>query len=213
MVAVGVSACRNGILVMTTAAFLLLSHSTLPAQQPNPASDPQQRYYAALAEGVKGPNLRRTETVGLPTGKEFTDLRPEGGFLVGFDLWKANYKKALVVNGIRPIYLTQLGKFRGNAYGHSDGEPITVEAKEGFAVAGMEVHSADRMDQVRVIFMRYKVGLDGFNSDGAYKSEWIGGPSQPKEHRLIPDQKMIVGIFGGSGLGLDHFGLLYLDHR
>jgi len=192
--------------------FVGLSHS--PAQQPNPTTTAaQQRYYAALAADVKGPNLRKTETVGLPTGKEFSDFRPEGGFVIGFDFWKSNYKKTVVVNGVTPIYRTETGKVRGNHYGRSEGDPITLEAKEGFAVAGLEVKAGERMDQLRVIFMRYNVALDGFNSADAYKSDWIGGPSQPAERRLIPNQKMIVGIFGGSGLGLDHFGLLYVDHR
>lgn len=197
-------------LVVLTSLGLSLSF----AQQPNPAAIAAQgRYYAALADGIKGSNLRKTESVGTPTGHDFTDTRPEGGFIIGFDFWKANYKKTTVVNGVRPIYLTQTGKVRGNAYGHSEGDPITIEARDGFAVAGLETKAAERMDQVRVIFMRYNVALDGFNSADSYKSDWIGGPSQPKEHRLIPDQKMIVGIYGSSGLGLDHFGLLYLDHR
>jgi hypothetical protein len=201
------------VLPIALLTLLLLAVIHAPAQQPSAILEAQQRYYAALAEGVKGPNLHKTEQVGTVTGHDFTEVNPEGGFVVGFDFWKANHKKTTVVNGVRPIFQTALGRVRGNSYGHSEGDPITLEAKEGFAVAGLETRAGERMDQVRVIFMRYNVTLNGFNNADSYTSQWIGGPGHPKEHRLIPDQKMIVGIYGGSGLGLDHFGLLYLDHR
>src|SRR5258708_25264286 len=108
---------QNSALPFALVTLTFLGLYTSSAQQPNTAvSATQQRYYAALAEGVKGASLRKTETVGLPTGTDFSDFRPEGGFLTGFDLWKSNYKKTVVINGIRPIYQTPAGKIRGNSY-------------------------------------------------------------------------------------------------
>jgi len=194
--------------VLTAWTFVL---PLAQAQQPT-----LQRFFAKLATDPKGSGLGKTATVGSPTGYEYRDWRKEGGLLVGFDLWKGNFQDhMLVVCGVRPIYMTAKGKVRGKLYGSGSGTstPITIEGRDGFAVAGIEVKGGDRMDQLRVVFMKYSYTEFNLLADGMYKSEWFGGKGGRKERRFIPGQKPVVGIFGGSGSELDRLGLLYMESK
>lgn len=198
------------ITLVLTLLLTLFAHAQQTGTAASPAT-PAARFYAKMAEATQGPDVRRTATVGAPTGVEYAELPPAGGVLVGFDLWKGNFRRFLVVSGIRPIFQTATGRVRGKTYGSEGGNLTTVEAKDGFAVAGIEVKGGERVDQLRVAFM--KINYTGFNLDsvGAYKTEWIGGSGGGREQRLIPNQKPVVGIFGGSGRDLDRLGLIYLD--
>lgn len=181
------------------------------AQQP--AATPEQRFYATLAAAGTGTNLGKTDTVGAPTGTDYGDTQPEGAVLVGLDLWKGNFENNLVIRGVCPIFQTATGRVRGPKRGNCDGSPTTTEAKPGFAVAGIEAKGGLRVDGLEIVFMRIHVSGIALDSSGSYKSEWVGGKGGGKPRRLVPNQKPIIGIFGGAGSELDRIGLLYYDRK
>jgi hypothetical protein len=189
---------------------------TAPAQQPAGTAQPasaQERFFSDAKIDALDPSVGRTRTIGAPTGIEYADVKPEGGIIIGFDIWKGNYQKLLVVFGIQPIYLTPHGKVRGKRRGGQAGQATTVEAHEGFAVGGIEAKGGDRVDQLRVIFMRINPVSFNLDPGTSYKSDWIGGKGGGRDHQLLPGGKPVIGIYGGSGSELDRFGLLYLDRK
>ena len=64
-----------------------------------------------------------------------------------------------VVTGIRGIYLGPKGRAVGPLHGTVQGQPITVEAKAGFAVSGLGVKAyGDAVQRFQVFFMRIAPG-------------------------------------------------------
>ena len=203
---------KTPVLPHTIAAFLLLQTS-VAISQPAPAVTPEQRFYSTLTAAAQGNGLSKTDTAGSPTGTDFSDTHASGGILVGFDLWKSNFQNNLIVGGICPIFQTASSRVRGPKRGRTNGTPVTIEAKPDFAVAGIVVKSGGRVDGLEVVFMRVNHAGVGLDSAGSYKSEWFGGRKGGRETRLVPNQQPIIGIFGGSGGGLDRLGLLYYDRK
>lgn len=155
-------------------------------------------------------NHTRTGTVGGQSGKDFAETQPEGGVLVGFDVWKGTYYRELVIGGIRAIYQTPKGQVHGRVFGRGEGEPdLTMLAKRGAS-------PITRVDSVGD--QRQVVGFRVAFANGE-QSDWIG-QEFPKNIPLnrVPknlEQKRLnishpaLGIFGGADGTLFRFGLIY----
>lgn len=197
-----------------TFAFTLGCASVAYPQQssiPPTQLKPEQRFHATLS-AAQGSSPGKTSTVGGPTGDEYLEMAPPGAVLVGFDVWTGNYRNSLVIRGICPIFQSGNERSRGSKYGTCSGAPTTIEPKPGFAVGGIDAKGGVRVDGFQAIFMRINYFGFALASAGSYKSEWVGGKGG-RESRLVPNEKPIIGIFGGKGAEIDRIGLLFYDRR
>lgn len=149
------------------------------------------------------PNVTRTEMAGGKGGGEFADTYT-GAFLVGMNLTTRHFAGHLVIASVQSIYLTRLGRATSRAHGKADQTIVSLQARPGYAVGGIVGRSGDRLDGVKLIFMR----IDGnrLNPDDSYESEWVGGEGG-HETRLVSDGKPVVGVFGKCGAEMDGIGL------
>jgi hypothetical protein len=153
--------------------------------------------------------MGKTAISGGQSGKDFAEAQPEGGVLVGLDLWKGEYYRQLVIGGVRAIYKTNKGLVKGKIYGRGEGNPdLSVESKPGVTIKAIEaIDDKQQMIALRAVF-----------SNGEM-SAWLGrelanGYSQsriPKnlEFKRLDPGKPVLGIFGGADGTLYRFGLLY----
>src|SRR5712671_4132171 len=84
-------------------APLALAQSGNPQDPGRPApamSDIDQRFYAALADAAAYAELESTRKTGGHGGGSFTEIRPEGGILVGFDVWPGNWAGHRIIRGL-----------------------------------------------------------------------------------------------------------------
>lgn len=192
-----------GVAALSGAAF---------AQQPPQGIPLGDRFYAALAAAAEKAD---TKKVGGQGGSDFLDVPKEGGILVGFDVWLSDpSEQHMIVRGIRAVFQTANGRVGGAMHGRENGNPIRVEAKDGYAVAAIEARGSNRLDGLQVLFWKihpFDVSLD---ADGAYKSEWIGGEAGKKAlHPLSSNGNPVIGISGASGNAVDRVGLVYYDRH
>lgn len=142
-------------------------------------------------------------------GRPFRDLGPENGILLGFEYTLGTSEQgATVVESFTPLYLRAAGKARGTLRGTpKPGNPATVlEARPGFAVAGMEVCGSVTLDAFRITFMRYENGT--LDLGERYTTKWIGNEKGAVTKSLRTDTRPIVGVYGKAGLQIHEFGLL-----
>jgi hypothetical protein len=89
------------------------------------------------------------------------------------------------------------------------GSETVIVARPGYAVAGLEVDSADLVNAVRIVFMRLANGrLDPLDPADHYQSPWIGTPTGRPTKTLSGSERIVVGIHGRRGLVLDAVGLV-----
>lgn len=191
-----------------SAVFLVLAGSFVWAQKPAAASSntPEARFFTALAAAAQD----AVSPVGGQGGTAFKEVFPEGGILVGFDVWQGPYGDAKsVIKAICPIYQTVNGRHRGQVQGEKEGSLTTVEAKPGDAVVALSVRTGVVVDGLRVQFQ--KIDYFGFKltASSSYKSEAIGGEGGSKQvFPITSNGKPIVGIQGGAGRCIDRIGLI-----
>jgi hypothetical protein len=192
--------------------FLFLSN--LASAEPASALPEEARaFYAALPASEGSTHIHRTKEVGGNGGIPFEEVCPDGGVLIGFEVWEGDYSTHLVLRGIRPIFRTAAGRVVGNLHGEkSDQEPIVIEANEGYAVANLDIRGGDRVDGFKASLWHYDSYDGRLHSGDAYKLEWVGGHGGVEFHRLIPAPgRIVVGITGASGNQVDRLGLLYAN--
>lgn len=192
--------------------WLLTAWIALSVQAQTPDTGPQQRFFTAMAESPQG----QTKTAGGSGGKDFKEVFPEGGILVGFDIWETSYGNAeKVISAICPIYQTMNGRQRGKMQGSTqNATKITLEANEGDAVSAVQIRTGAVVDGLQLMYR--KIDYFGFQltASNSYRSDQVGGEGGNK--RLSPlstSGKPIVGIFGGKALVLDRLGLIYADKK
>lgn len=150
----------------------------------------------------------RTKRAGGRGGVEFEDVSEAAGLLVGLRLAKTNYYNSVIVGGVQPVYQSGTTVKRGRSYGSSQRDLLEIVAKPGYAVGGMKYRAGDRIDSVKLIFM--KIISTGLDTNDTYESDWFGGSGPPEEYRIDGAGRPIVGIHGGAGNDLDGFGLVAL---
>ncbi|HEY3901468.1 MAG TPA: hypothetical protein VGM54_22855 [Chthoniobacter sp.] len=171
---------------------------TAPATAPAPAAP-------TVASGAH----MMTQAVGGQSGKSFSETQPEGGILIGLDVWKGTYYRSLIIGGIRGIYETNKGRVRGQIFGQGSGDPdLTMMARDGSGI--IRVEAMDDKQQV----VAFRVGF----ANGEF-SQWIGRDIDKNvplnrlprgiESKHLDTHKPAIGIFGGADGTLYHFGLIY----
>ncbi len=137
----------------------------------------------------------------------FTDEAPDGGILVGLDICLGTFATKEAITGIRPIYRTKNGDVPGKHHGAISQHPVTVKAKDGYAVSTVFVQASLPIFGMSVQFMRVKGGA--LDPDDSYLSKWVGGKTTAGQKTLGGDGVTVVGIVGKlnsrgdcSGIGL-----------
>ncbi|GAB6167454.1 hypothetical protein JCM19992_34540 [Thermostilla marina] len=116
--------------------------------------------------------------------------RPVVGFIFTEGSWAG--KAALAI--LEPIY------------DHVPANERTVVAREGYVVAGLEVHADDLVRGVRVTFA--KLTPEGkLDLADSYTSDWIGEPSESPE-TLGNTGLPVVGVIARRGAVMDALGLV-----
>ncbi len=195
------------------AALLAVFAARAPAQLP-PLSTLSKSFFTALGPDAGSPlPLGKTKSAGGNGGKDFSETR-SGGILVGLEIWKGDYAGDDTVKAIRPIYETEKGRVTGRIYGTKKGTSTKIEAKEGFAISGIEVRGTYVVNELRVLFWQIHETGPSLDAADAYKSDAVVESKSSKGFRqLSANGKIVVGIFGSSAFALDSLGLVYIDRN
>jgi serine/threonine protein kinase len=201
-VAAGLFGVAALVLGITGVVFLTEAWHSRPGQAPGrprpPAlveRRPSKAPFAAIQAAVKGRRYTATKVLGGAfTNKEYEEVPPEGGILVGFEVGTEPFFDTCVVSYLRPIYLTDAGEKLGIAYGRPTDRTRTVKGKPGFAVGALHVHAGGLLDGFSVTFM--EIGKTELRRSGAYRSEWIGGTGGGDQGEIGDDGSFVVGIRG-----------------
>ncbi len=111
-----------------------------------------------------------------------------------------------VIRRVDPVY-EKPGSGAGAGAGGDAGSRITVMAKTGYVVGGMNVVTEDNVEAFQVEFFRLRDGRP--DPSDAYSSDWQGAPGDRAQAReLAGHGEKVVGIFGRQGLNQDAMGLL-----
>jgi Leucine-rich repeat (LRR) protein len=133
--------------------------------------------------------------LGQPQGATAIDTIAADAPLVGMDVWvgiRLLAKPTPTITAIAPIYGGPNPR-RTGPYGLADALPIRVEAEEGYAVAGLVGRASDRIEGLRLVFMRLRDGK--LDPHDRYESRWIGGRGSGNlDVRMAGDGKPIVGM-------------------
>jgi hypothetical protein len=178
------------------------------------------KFFSALAAGAPAADEPvKVPTVGSPGGTPFSETAPKGGLLVGLDVWTGTWgmKHWFVIAGVRPIYLTAGGLVRGQGHGATNGDPATtLQARNGFAVAGLETRHGALMDGLRLIYWRIMPAQMQLDGNDAYQSEWVGVPAEnhPLEKLSPPNEgQMVIGLSGACQGQVSSLGFIYLQQQ
>lgn len=178
-----------------------------PAIQKRMESLPGQVPFLKFAAAVKDEAVDKTKAVGGRGSRGLGDVPDEGALLVGLTLTTAPEGKSTIVSSVQPIYLTAAGRKAGDTYGKPEGTPVTLEARDGYAIGTLVGKGFDRVDGLRVVYMRVKGPT--LDPADAYESDWVGGKNNSAETLVGGDGKPVVGVLCRvSGLQLDGLGLI-----
>ena len=206
---VALSAARNADddELVQTATMCVLEPGAKPVVT-DPAADPFPDGHAG--PGPLGPDAAgqqsRTATIGGGGGSPFEDVPEKRALLVGINLTTYLLQGHLVVKSVEPIYLAKRGTFTTKAFGKPNGAPVTIKARDGYAVGGIVAAGGGRVEELQIVFMRIRgMALDTTNS---YRSDWIGRRGDGRETLLGGDGRTVVGIHGRCGADVDCLGLV-----
>ena len=153
----------------------------------------------------------KTPSVGAASdsGTAFHDIGPDHGVLIGLEYSTGPTPQGgTAIHSLTPLYLRAAGKTHGTLRGTlKPGSPATVlEARPGFAVAGIEARGTAGLEAFRITFMRYENGA--LDPAERYTTKWIGSDGAAPGTRLRTDTRPIVGIYGKAGALIGEFGLI-----
>jgi hypothetical protein len=161
---------------------------------------------------VRADLMQRSRTIGGTKGHVFAIVREDGALLTGFAFHVGNYEGNTVVQAVQPIFTTAEGKVRGPMLGTPVGAEIAVEAREGYAVAGVAGRGGHVLDGLEVRFMRIKFRRaapdPALDPADAYASDWIGGLGGDPETLIGGDGRPVVGIFGQASVNFEALGVV-----
>ncbi len=133
--------------------------------------------------------------LGAPHGAVARERIDADSPLIGVDVWvgtKSWENFSPVIDGITPLYSRTAAPKTG-PYGQAVGRPLRIEAKPGYAVAGLVGRASDRIEGFRLVFMRLHDGH--LDTQDRYQSRWVGGRgSGTTDIRVAGDGKPIVGL-------------------
>jgi hypothetical protein len=182
---------------------------------PNPVAPPPaaetMKLDPRLADRIKTAIAEKTTVKTDVSGakKGDSNVPEDGALLIGFELSEFNWK-GKSVKSLDPIFLTREGVFRGVLRGKHARKTTVVQARDGYAVAGLNVYSHDRLAGLQVVFMKIDAAAGKLDANATYTSNWFGtqGPTAPTQ--LGGDGRLVVGVHGARGADADTIGLVMM---
>ncbi len=168
--------------------------------------------WTALAARTSSQQYVKTRLLGHEGGgKVLRDLPESGAVLVGFECVLEPFRRSSeIVHGLRPLFLTQRGVAAGTLWGDRTGNStFRLLAKPGYAV-GKVTGQSDGI-ALRCLKVRFD-RMHGFklNPQDSYESAWIGTFPDAEEASADTHGRLVVGIVGKHGGGLDGLRLVCL---
>jgi hypothetical protein len=137
----------------------------------------------------------------------FKDVAPPGGLLIGLEIGRGKFGPFDTVTAFRPIYRVNGKEEFGAQRGTRPASPVTIKAKEGYAVGAISYVAGLNFDGCSLTFMKVKDGK--LDPSDAYESEWVGQETN-RPTRIGGDGTPVVGIAGRGREGVvNGFGLLF----
>jgi hypothetical protein len=165
-----------------------------------------------LRDTVQKRSFVQTEMVGFPHDAIFEDVPPQGALLIGFEVGLGKFAATDVIHSLQPIYWTEKGEVRGQTRGKPAERPITVKAKDGYAVGAVSLSAHLVIDHMRITFM--KADKKFLDVDQAYDSESLGSNVGQPRRILGGGGAMVVGICGrANGQHCNALGLVLRGKR
>ena len=132
--------------------------------------------------------------LGAPHGAVARERIDADSPLIGVDVWVGTRVGEFFARDRRnhaALFATAAPKT--GPYGQAVGRPLRIEAKPGYAVAGLVGRASDRIEGFRLVFMRLHDGH--LDTQDRYQSRWVGGRgSGTTDIRVAGDGKPIVGL-------------------
>jgi hypothetical protein len=157
----------------------------------------------AIEEAVKARDYRKNPKHG--DGRTpYEEVPSKPGLIAGFDLYPGiKDKTTQYLRGVKPIWLQNDGhKYLGKTVGWvgSGTGAVRVEAKPGYAVAGLKLHTEfGEIAGLAVVFA--KITATGLDMADSYDSKYYGHKDPNTAKKVVCTGEPIVGI---HGLVADH---------
>lgn len=175
----------------------------LPGFQPPPLGGPPLnegpgvRGFEQASKTDMAAKAAKSDLVGAPGGFDFVRINGDRTPVIGFRSTFGRWAGKQWIGRLEPLY------------GGEQPAPgwDEIEAKPGYAVAGLLIDAPEFVNAYAVLFQR--LNPDGtLDSDDSYTSEWIGPKSEAQEQTVSADGKPVLGIYGRAGAILNAVGLL-----
>jgi hypothetical protein len=124
--------------------------------------------FAFLQTAVKDNRLADVGVRGRLDKESYRDCPAYGGLLIGFQVGAER-----LVDALRPIYMTKDGEKMGDWIGKPPAKPITIKAKEGYVVGGINLKAGLSIDGLSLKFVKLDKGQLQVTDN--YTSDWVGG--------------------------------------
>lgn len=149
-------------------------------------------------EAAKAKDVRKDPKHGNGSNP-YEEAPGKPGLLVGFDIYPGlKGKTTNYVRGVRAIYLLNDGKKQNGSIrgwvGSGTGA-VKVEAKPGYAVAGLKVHT-DFGEIAGMLVVFAKITATGLDMDDSYESKYWGHKDPETAVKVVCTGEPIVGIHG-----------------
>jgi hypothetical protein len=182
---------------------LLVSATPVGAQDPKakPATktgldETTAALMAHVEEAFKAKDFRHDPKHG--DGKNPFDQMPaKPGILIGLDVWPGTRDKTVqYVRGVRPIFLCADGKkYTGKIVGYVGTGSVKLEAKPGYAVAGMKVHTDfGELSGIALVFA--KITETGLDTGDTEESKYLGHNDPNTARKVACTGEPVLGIHG-----------------
>ena len=173
--------------------------------------DPSKPAEVAIDAGEVAANVMERPA---PNGNEkdrFREAAPQRGLLVGMRVGFEREVGRSKVASIQPIFQAGGAYSEGTPFGtDAPGGLVTVVARPGYAVGGINTYSGLMVDAFQVVFMRFKDGQ--LDPDDSYTTDWLGDSRGGGPATATGQGKPVVGIHGRTnGRVIFTLGLLVAE--
>jgi len=149
---------------------------------------------------------RHVPPLGGKGGRAFSETAAAGSLLTGVRITVGPVYGNPCISSIQPLFHTASGRVEGAMRGKPQGNSMTIEARDGYAVAGFVMKTGWAVDGFKVVFMR--INGEALDPTDRYESPWYGGRGGGAETPLGCDAKPVIGIEGRCGDGVDALGIV-----
>jgi hypothetical protein len=149
-----------------------------------------------VAEAVKAKDYRHDPKHG--DGKNpFDEMSSKPGILVGLNVWPGTRDKTVqYVRGVQPIWLSEDGKkYTGKIFGYVGTGAVKLEAKPGYALAGLKVHT-DFGEIAGMCAVFAKITETGLDMSDTEDSKYYGHNDPNTAKKVVCTGEPILGIHG-----------------